>query len=266
MRACRGRDDEPGLLTRIAAAALSAVALGVSGGVAFRDAPRQQGCCAYYPYDGAWTFVRVQTASGYGGGFRRGGGWSHDYPSADINLSTIVREITFVDARARPMGGNVLTFDDPRLMQFPFAYVSEPDEWRVTESEAEGLREYLLKGGFVIFDDFFAYEMANVHRQMSYVFPELSFVRLDGTEEIWNTFYRLDALSIYLTGPGKNGTPEFWGLFEDNDKRKRMLSIANAQADIGDLWEWAAEGWYPLDPTNDAFKMGVNYVVYSMTH
>ncbi|MDH3208670.1 MAG: DUF4159 domain-containing protein [Gemmatimonadota bacterium] len=255
------------MLIRAAVGAVSAVTIAVTGGIALRDppAPAAQGCCAYYPYDGAWTFVRVQTASGYGG-FRGGGGWSHDYPAADINLSTIMRELTLVDARERLMGGNVLTFDDPRLMQFPFAYVSEPDEWRATESEARGLREYLLKGGFVIFDDFFGYEMANLHRQMNVVFPELSYIRLDGTEEIWDTFYRLEAQAIYLQGPNKNGTPEFWGLFEDNDKSKRMLSIANAQADIGDLWEWAAEGWYPVDPTNDAFKMGVNYIVYALTH
>jgi len=248
----------------------AAAAVGLAAGVSVLDRstssePARQGCCAYYPYDGAWTFVRVQTASAYGG-FRYGGGWSHDYPDADINLSTIMRELTYVDTRERRMGGNVLTFDDPRLMQFPFAYVSEPDEWRVTESEARGLREYLLKGGFVVFDDFFDYEMANLHRQMAYVFPELRFIPLDGSEEIWDTFYRLDATKIYLTGPRKYGTPDFWGLYVDNDKSRRMLAIANAQADIGDLWEWAAQGWYPVDPTNDAFKMGVNYIVYSLTH
>jgi hypothetical protein len=253
------------VLSRVAAAVFAAGAVGIAANEALTPAP--QGCCAYYPYDGAWTFVRVQTASGYGGGFRRGGGgWSHDYPAADINMSTIMRELTHVDTRERAMGGNVLTFDDPRLMQFPFAYVSEPDEWRATESEARGLREYLLKGGFLVFDDFFGYEMANLHQQMRFVFPELSFIRLDGSEEIWDAFYRLDAPAIYLTGPGKNGNPEFWGLFEGNDKSKRMLAIANAQADIGDLWEWAAEGLYPFDPTNDAFRMGVNYIVYSLTH
>ena len=181
-------------------------------------------------------------------------------------MSTILRELTLVHTRELPMGGNVLTFDDPRLMQFPFAYVSEPDEWRVTDSEAEALRTYLLKGGFVVFDDFFTYEMANLVAQMSYVFPELHFLLLDGTEPIWDTFYRLDPLTIYLEGPRKTGIPQFWGLFEDNDKNGRMLAIANAGADVGDLWEWAADGWYPVDPTNEAFRIGVNYIVYSITH
>ena len=229
-----------------------------------RDGTAQE-CCAYYAYDGSWTFVRIQTNSRRGR-YGRFGGWAHDYPEADIHISTILSEMTLVRTRKLAMGGNVLTFDDPRLMQFPVAYVSEPDEWRVTDSEAEGLRMYLLKGGFVIFDDFFAYEMANLVAQMSFVFPELQFVRLDGTEPIWDSFFRLEPLTVYLEGPRKSGTPEFWGLFEDNDKSNRLLAIANAGADIGDLWEWAAEGWYPVDPTNEAFRIGVNYFIYALTH
>ena len=225
-----------------------------------------QGCCAYYPYEGFLTFVRIQTSSGYGGFRRYGGGWAHDYPAADINMSNILRELTLIRTRELAMGGNVLTFDDPRLMQFPVAYVSEPDEWRVTESEAEGLRAYLLKGGIVMFDDFFDFEMANLVTQMGHVFPELHFIPLDGTEPIWDSFYRLDPLTFYLEGPRKSGTPHFWGLFEDNDKSNRLLAIANAGADVGDLWEWAADGWYPVDPTSEAFRIGVNYFVYAVTH
>lgn len=222
---------------------------------------------AYYPYDGSVRFIRIQTSSGGRGrfgGFR--GGWAHDYPASDLNLSTILRELSYIRTRELPMGGNVLTFDDPRLMQFPIAYVSEPGGWRVSEAAAAGLREYLLKGGFVMFDDFFAYEMDNVFAQMGYIFPELQWVRLDGTEEVWESFYSLDALEIYLEGPRKYGTPEFWGLFEENDKGKRMMAIANAGADVGDLWEWAAEGWYPVDPTNEAFRLGMNYFIYALTH
>jgi len=228
------------------------------------DESAVQGCCAYYPYEGYLTFVRIQTSSGWGGYGR--GGWAHDYPDAEQNMSTILRELSLIRTRDLAMGGNVLTFDDPRLMQFPTAYVSEPGDWRVTDSEAEGLRAYLLKGGLVMFDDFFDYEMANLVEQMSRVFPELGFIPLDGSEPIWDSFYRLDPLAIYIEGPRKYGTPHFWGLFEDNDKGKRLLAIANAGADIGDMWEWAAEGWYPVDPTNEAFRIGVNYFVYGMTH
>ena len=263
--------DHPPLLPRAGAGALLAVSVVATLSVAAdplpgpTDRPTAQQCCPYYPYDGSLTFVRIRTAS-YGRGFRGGGGWAHDYPDADINMSAILRELTMLDTRERPMGGNVLTFDDPRLMQFPVAYVSEPDEWRVTESEAEGLRTYLMKGGLVIFDDFFAYEMENLVRQMGFVFPELRFLPIEETHPIWDSFYRLEPLSIYLEGPRKYGTPEFWGLYENNDRNGRLLAIANAGADVGDLWEWAAEGWYPVDPTSEAFRIGVNYFIYAVTH
>jgi len=236
----------------------------VPGATGANDASARQGY-PYYPCDGSWTFVRIRTN---GGGFgRRGGsGWAHDYPDAEINLTQILREITSIRARLVPAGGNVLTFDDPRLLQFPLAYVSEPDEWRVTAAEAEGLRTYLLKGGLVIFDDFFTYEMANLVSQMRQVFPELHFLRLDGSEPLWDTFFGIDPAEIYLTGPNKQGTPEFYGLFLDNDPGRRMLAIAGAGGDIGDLWEWSARGFYAVDPTNQAFQIGVNYVTYALTH
>ena len=73
------------------------------------------------------------------------------------------------------------------------------------------MRQYLLKGGFVIFDDFFEREMATLVRQMGHVFPELEFLPLDGSEEIWNSFFSIDPLGVVLEGPRKNGMPRFWG-------------------------------------------------------
>ena len=100
-------------------------------------APAAQSCCPYYPYDGSLRFVRIQTSSRYGRYGR--GGWSHDYPASDTNMSTILRELTYIRTQELAMGGNVLTFDDPRLMQFPIAYVSEPGDWTVSDIEADGV-------------------------------------------------------------------------------------------------------------------------------
>jgi hypothetical protein len=216
----------------------------------------------YYPYDGSWTFVRIQTR-GFGGGGR--GGWSHDYPAAEINFSRILSEITNVPVRLLPAGGNVLTFEDPRLGQFPIAYVSEPGDWQTSPAEAEALRKYLLRGGFVIFDDFFEWEMENLMLQMKRALPELEFLPLDGTEPLWTTFFAVDPLTMNLQGPRKSGIPRFWGLYQNNDKQGRMLAVANAGADIGDFWEWSAEGLYPVDPSNVAFMAGVNYIIYALT-
>ena len=106
----------------LATVTFAATAWGVSmrdGHLAYTPAPDRtpQGCCAYYPYEGSLTFVRIHTASPYDG-YGRWGGWSHDYPAADLNMSTILRELTDIRTRELRMGGNVLTFDDPRLMQF----------------------------------------------------------------------------------------------------------------------------------------------------
>lgn len=210
----------------------------------------------FYPYDGTFTFVRIQTRSRGAWGWR--GGWSHDYPDAEINFSLIVSEVTSVPVRLVPYGGNVLTFDDPRLSRFPLAYVSEPGDWQTTPEEAAALRDYLLRGGFVIFDDFFQYEMENLRRQMKVALPELDFVPIRGDEAIWNTFFAIDPLTVDLQGPNKNGIPAFYALYLENDPKERMLAIANAGADVGDLWEWSGEGIFPVDPTNLAFQIGVN--------
>lgn len=225
----------------------------------------------YHPYDGSWTFIRIRTHGSWErlGGYRRfrgGAGWSHDYPDADRNFSRILGEFTAVNARRVASGGNILGFEDPRLHRFPIAYVSEPDEWRTTAAEAAALREYLLKGGFAIFDDFFYEEMQNLVVQMKVVFPELDFLPLDGSEEIWNSFFTLDPGQIDLEGPRKHGTPHFFGLYEGNDKSRRMLAVAGAGADIGDLWEWSDRGYFPIDPTNEAYRIGINYIVYALTH
>lgn len=235
---------------------------------AVRTGPPAPQSVPYHPYDGSWTFVRIRTMSGFGrlGRLARYAGWAHDYPDAERNFSQIMNEFTAVRARMVSSGGNVLTFQDPRLHKFPIAYVSEPDEWQTNEAEAAALREYLLKGGFVIFDDFFKREMPNLVRQMARVFPELRFLPMDGSEEIWHSFFSLEPTEIVLEGPRKNGTPDFYGLYENNDKSQRMYAIAGAGADIGDLWEWSHRGFYPVDPTNEAYGIGINYIIYAFTH
>jgi len=108
-------------------------------------------------YDGRFSFVRIR----YGGGaglaagrfdFRREPPWAHDFPRADFNFLKILGELTFV--RSVVDQGNIRTLDDPDLALFPIAYMSEPGFWTMDEAEMEGLRAYLHKGGFVIFDDF----------------------------------------------------------------------------------------------------------------
>jgi hypothetical protein len=233
----------------------------------------------YYPYDARLTFVRIRPteARGNRGGWGFRGGrdppWRHDYPSAEHNLSKILRELTFVRVRVEDWGGNILTLDDPRLMQFPLAYMSEPGFWTVTSEEADALRQYLLKGGFVIFDDFGGnqgrYDMDNLAQQMAIVVPELQWVRLDSTDEIFDSFFQLDPdnLELAATDASYRGVPVFYGLYENNDRENgRLIVIAGDAGDFGEFWEFSERGYYPVDISNEAYKVGINYIVYALTH
>ena len=228
----------------------------------------------YHDYDGQFIFMRIHTA-GADRGFRSyrrigngGPGWSHDWPDAESNLSLILRELTNVRALVSNDGGNILTFDDPRMFLYPIAYVSEPGEWRVEQREVEPLREYLLKGGFIIFDDFGgdrrSCQMCVLADNMKRVLPELDFMRMDGSESVFHSFFAIDPNTVQLLG--ESGRPDFWGLFEDNDRSKRLIAIAGNNGDLGESWEFVPTGFYAIDLRNEAFKFGVNYVVYAMTH
>lgn len=215
------------------------------------------------PYDGRFTFVRISfDPLMQWGGRRRDLKWDHDWPIGESNLMKLLNELTYV----RPFmeGSNILAADDPNLFNYPLGYVSEPGFWTVSEDEIRGLRSYLLKGGFLIFDDFGGrYEWANFLDKMNRVLPDAIPVRLDLSHPIFHSFFDIESLD-YL--PSYRGLPEYWGIFEDNDPEKRLMAIINYNNDIGEYWEFSDTGYTLVDLTNEAYKLGINYVVYAMTH
>jgi hypothetical protein len=221
-------------------------------------------------YDGRPTFVRLRYSSGFSGfgGFgRRGGGreagWAHDYPTADLNLMQIVRELTLADARVD--GSNIFALDDPELFRHPIAYMSEPGYWVPSESEANGLRNYLLKGGFIIFDDFRGADWYNLEEQMRRVLPDHRFIQLDVLSPVFHSFFDLQSLDV-IEHPYGAAPATYFGLFEDNDPRGRLMAIANRDGDLGEYWEYSATGFFAVDLSNEAYKFGVNYIIYGLTH
>jgi hypothetical protein len=174
----------------------------------------------------------------------------------------IVRELSVL----RPFmnGGNVFSADDPELHRFPIAYLSEPGFWTVTEAEATGLRTYLQKGGFLIFDDFFGGHWFNFESQMRKVLPNARIVRLEPSHPIFDSFFRITSLDY--RHPYFGQAAEFHGIFEDNDPSKRLMVIVNYNNDIGDYWEWSDAGFVPIELSNEAYKLGVNYLMYALTH
>lgn len=214
-------------------------------------------------YDGRFVFVRLRYNVGFRGG--RGGWdapWAHDYPRADRNFMKILKEITYVSPC---MESTVLGLDDPELFHFPVAYMSEPGFWTMSDAEADALRAYLRKGGFVIFDDFRGWDWENFRGQIALVMPELQLVELDAQHPIFHSFFEIASLD-FVQFYDRGDRPVFYGAFEDNDPAKRLLLIANYNNDIGEYWEFSDTGTVPIDLSNEAYKLGVNYVVYAMTH
>ena len=213
-------------------------------------------------YDGRVTFVRLWYATSLGG--RRGGGdtpWQHDYPRAERHFTRLLTELTAVKVRVDQ--SNVMALDDPDLFKHPIAYMSEPGHWYPSDSEVLGLRNYLLKGGFLIFDDFYGRDILNLQQQMLRVLPNMRLIELDTNHPVFDTFFRVRTLDYYHSYQCIKSV--FYGIFQDNDPRKRMLAIVNDNSDMGEAWEWSAEGLFPVQMSNDMYKLGINYFMYALT-
>ncbi len=221
---------------------------------------------ARVPYDGRFAFVRLRYDAGGGrgsfGGFRREPPWAHDYPRADLHLMKILHEITLL--RPHLDASNIFALDDPELHSHPVAYMSEPGFWTLDDQEAEGLRSYLAKGGFLIFDDFRAQHWDNFEAQMRKVLPTQRLIPIDPAHPLFHTFFEIDP-DTFVPPYGRE-KPLFYGVFEDNDPAKRLQVVANYNNDLGEYWEFSDTGWVPIDLSNEAYKFGVNYIVYGMTH
>ena len=153
---------------------------------------------------------------------------------------SILKDLTLIDANTD--GGLILTLDDPRLFHYPIAYMWEPGFWTMTDLEAERFREYLLKGGFAIFDDFEEEQWNNFEAQMSRVLPEARFVKLDKTHRIFDSFFRMN--TIDFPHPMYGILPTYYGIFEDNDPAKRLMVIANHNHDVAEYWEFSGTGFF----------------------
>jgi hypothetical protein len=222
------------------------------------------------PYDGRFTFVRLRYTpdwAGWGGGGGFFGGinyqWDHDYPRAERHFTRILSELTAVDATTE--ASNILALDDPELMRYPLAYLSEPGHWTMTDEETDALRAYLLKGGFIIFDDFQGSDWFNFRDQMRRVLSDHQLVRLEASHPVFHAFFEIESLESFIH-PYSFVPSAFYGIFEDNDPDKRLLIIANYNNDIGESWEWSDREFIPIDLTNEAYKLGINYIVYATAH
>jgi hypothetical protein len=221
-------------------------------------------------YDGRFTFVRINYTTAPGGYWWRGQpAWSHGYPLAERNLMKIMNEVSYLDAHDEEI--NTLALDDPEIFKYPVLYIIEVSWWEMTEREAAALRAYLDKGGFVIVDDFkrtgdFGSPGWDVFAEnMKRVIPDGRFLDMSIDHPIFHVFFEVKSLDDFPQAYNA-GRPVFRGLFEDNDPTKRLKMIVNYNTDISQFWEWSGRGLRPFDQTNEAYKLGVNYIIYGLTH
>jgi len=213
----------------------------------------------------------VNYESAPGGYWYRGlPAWAHGYPLAEQNLMKIMNELSYLGANEEEI--NTLTLDDPELFKYTVSYMAEPGFWTITPKETAAFRAYLLKGGFVIFDDFRADGdpragggWENFEANMRLVLPQAKFIDLDPSLPIFHSFFEINSFDIVPQSYDR-GRPIFRGVFEDNDPKKRLMAVVNYSTDISDYWEFSATGFKPISESNEAYKIGVNYLLYGLTH
>jgi len=217
--------------------------------------------------DWGFRFVRIQYSYGYGGGGGRrgrGGGtapWQHDYPTAELNLYEAMERTTKIKIHGQPL---ILTLSDKRIFEYPILYLCEPGYWRISELEAKNLREYLNRGGFIIFDDFRGRrEWMNFANQISVVFPEKEFVELAPDHPIWSVYYEIDPVAAPSLTSGRMGRydDQYFTMY---DEEGRLMMVVCYNQDIGDGWEWPNRNWDQA--STEAFKMGINFIIWALTH
>jgi len=197
-----------------------------------------------------------------------GRSWRTDYPKADEQFMHVLTRLVDIDASP---ASNAIQLDDPNIRRFPFLYILEVGGMRMTPAEVEGLRDYLLAGGFLVVDDFWGtWEWANFEREIRRVFPDRPIVEVPLSHPIFNLVYTIDEI---LQVPARGNYQRTWerdgyepfvrGIFDDEG---RLMVLINGNTDLGDAWEWAELPDYPLVYSTYAFRMGVNFIVYAMSY
>ncbi|HEV2523317.1 MAG TPA: DUF4159 domain-containing protein [Candidatus Acidoferrales bacterium] len=217
-----------------------------------------------------WTFARFHydLNSQFGSfHFQR---WAADYPKSDRQFVVGVRRLTRLHARSTE---HVIDAKSDDLYDWPWLYVEDAGGWDMTNEQAARLREYLLRGGFLMVDDSHGdYEWQTLLAGMHMIFPNQPIEELKDQDEIFHVFYDLDDRvqipgTRYIWGRRRytpdSAIPE-WRAIRD-DKGRIMVAICH-NSDVGDAWEWADGPQYPEDAASLAYRIGINYIIYGMTH
>jgi uncharacterized protein DUF4159 len=201
--------------------------------------------------------------------------WAIDYPLAEEHFFPALRRLTNLSVSDEERH---LELSDDRIFDYPFLFMQQPGRgnWRPTSQEAAKLREYLLRGGFMLVDDLHGeYDWAIFEKAIKQVFPDRPIVEIPENDDLMHVFFDLDHKTqipgerhLRMTRGGQivaqmEGPASWRGIYDD---RRHLMVAINFNMDMGDAWEHADDPYYPLPMTKLAYQFGVNYIIYAMTH
>ncbi|MFN0122718.1 MAG: DUF4159 domain-containing protein [Blastocatellia bacterium] len=220
-----------------------------------------------------FTFARLKYPSGYSGRRWGGGSWATDYPKADEQFIYGLRgwAKSLLAIAAEPVA---VAPTDPKLFDYPLFYIVEPGYMSLSEADAVALREYLERGGMLLLDDFWGdWEWENVQQQMRLIFPGRPIRELSLDHPLFHCYFDIEEVVqvpnvgnwIYSNRTDEKGgvVPHYEGITDDSG---RVMVFIARNTDNGDAWEWIDDPRYPLRFGLAAYKIGMNVIVYSMTH
>ena len=229
------------------------------------------------PFHGEFYFARMAYSTyspGRGSNYyyynNRWENWLTDWPDADYHFLSGIRRLTSVQVSE---DGVRLSLLDEELFDYPWLYAVEVGYWSLSDEEIDRLREYLSRGGFLIVDDFHgSYEWMGFLDSMEKVFPDRPIVEIPVEDEVMHVLYDLDkkiqipGMQFLMSGLTyeEDGYVPYWrGIYDDQG---RLMVAINFNMDLGDAWEHADWPAYPEQMTALAYRFGINYVIYAMTH
>jgi hypothetical protein len=235
--------------------------------------------------DAEFHFLRVEYTDlpqyhrGWGYSSRDGTGngwWLVDWPDADNHFTLGIQRLTRIDAG----DPRHLRLTDDRIFDYPWIYATQTGWWGLSDAETDRLREYLLRGGYLVVDDFWGAEQWRVFREtMNRVFPNQPITDIADTDAVMHVLFDIEEKDkTFIPGSrhlwrGAGGTvqivqppgtkPAWKAMYDDKD---RMVVAVNFDTDVADAWEFADAPFYPENMTALAYHYGINYILYAMTH
>ena len=198
--------------------------------------------------------------------------WRIDWPEAESHFLGAVDRYTIIDTAHDSVHASLL---DDAIFEHPWLFAQQPGRWSLSVEETDRLGEYLKRGGFLVVDDFHGpNDWAIFEATMAQALPGHPIVDLE-EDTVLDVLYDTDS---HIQIPGRRhlvhsstgvvanmpfGPPRWRGI---RDAKGRLVVAINFNMDMGDAWEHADDPAYPVPMTSFAYRVGINYLMYAMTH